>query len=297
MRRQGAGFTTALRFTLAAHARNRLALVLAVTFVPLWIAVVRETAYHAVLHFRDHPAGGYLAADNNRATQVNCALNAVTVIVGFMMFMETFQSGPLDRRLVLAGYPRRHLMAGRVVSLLAVSCTLALYTALLLQLSWRQEQFWTLALAVLTANVAYGGMGTMLGALLRGELEGFFVIIMMSLMDAALQNPGMNPLANQPGLRLTPMYTSSQLAYAAAFSGAHDWTYLLGGLVWCALTTTAGLLFFSLRTRGFRRSGGPRALAELPAQPTAAGERPSAVARLTGPARNPAPGNLPQKEK
>ncbi|MFF3485688.1 hypothetical protein ACFYXC_20795 [Streptomyces sp. NPDC002701] len=259
MSRRAAGFTTALRFTLAAHVRNRLALVLAVTFIPLWILVVRETAYHAGLHFQNHPAGGYLTADNNRATQVNCALNAVTVIVGFMMFMETFQSGPLDRRLVLAGYPRRHLTAGRVVSLLAVSGALALYTALLLHLSFRQEQFWRLALAVLMANLAYGGIGIMLGTLLRGELEGFFVIIMLSLMDAALQNPGMNPLADQPGLELLPMYTSSQLAYAAAFDTAYDHTYLLGGLVWCVLTTATGLLFFSLRTRGYRRVRAPAA--------------------------------------
>ncbi|MBQ0825440.1 hypothetical protein [Streptomyces tagetis] len=255
MSRQWTGFTTALRFTLTAHVRNRLALVLAVTFIPLWVHLVRVCAYDAVLHFQVHAAGGEIAASNNRATQVNSALNAVTVIVGFMMFMEAFQSGPLDRRLVLAGYPRRHLMAGKVVALVAIAAVLAVYTALLLRLSFPLEQFWQLALAVFTANLAYGGIGVMLGPLLRGELEGFFLIIMTSLVDAALQNPGMNPLADQPGLRFLPMYAPSQLAYTSAFTPVWAGSYAAGGLVWFALCTTAGLLFFSLRTRSYRRPG------------------------------------------
>lgn len=248
-------FTTALRFTVTAHIRNRLALLLAVTFVPTWVFLVRACAYHAVLHFHDHAAGGIVAADNNRATQVNSALNAVTVIVGFMMFMESFKSGPLDRRLVLAGYRRRHLMAGRVVALVLIAAVLAVYTAGLLELSWHQAQFGTLVLAVFAANLAYGGLGIMIGPLLRGELEGFFVIIMTSLVDAALQNPGMNPLANQPGLRFLPMYTPSQSAYAASFTHAWPGAYLLGGLVWFVVTAAAGLLVFSLRTRSYRRPG------------------------------------------
>ncbi|EDY55653.1 integral membrane protein [Streptomyces sviceus ATCC 29083] len=252
---------TALRFTVAAHLRNRLALVLAITFVPTWILVVRACAYGATLHFHEHAAGGIIAASNNRVTQVNSALNAVTVITGFMMFMEAFKSGPLDRRLVLAGFPRRYLMAGRVFALVVVAAVLAVYTAGLLELSWHQDQFGALVLAIFAANTAYGGIGLLLATLLRGELEGFFVIIMLSLMDAALQNPGMNPLANQWGLRYVPMYTASQSAYAASFTHVWPGSYLAGGLVWFIGCAAGGLLIFALRTHSYRRSSthvGPR---------------------------------------
>ncbi|MCX4236991.1 hypothetical protein ACH4Y0_31910 [Streptomyces sp. NPDC020707] len=39
-----------------------------------------------------------------------------------------------------------------------------------------------------------GGIGLLLSSLVRGELEGFFLIIMLSLVDTGLQNPVFNTL-------------------------------------------------------------------------------------------------------
>lgn len=266
-------FSTALRFVLAAHARNRLALVLAVAFTPGWLFVTRVCTYHANLHFQVFPAGGYIDADNNRTSQVSSVMNSVTVITGFMAFIETLKSGPLERRLVLAGYRRRHLMAARVAALTVIAALLALYATALIDLSFAQRQVGGTALALFAANTAFGGLGIMLGFLLRGELEGFFVVIMTSIVDNGLQNPGLNPPADQRGLPFLPLYGPSQAAYAAAFTPSWPGIYAARGLVWFGLTVTVGMLAFWLRTRSYHR---PR----RPSRPTG---------RFASPATSPAP--------
>ncbi|MFG2653433.1 hypothetical protein [Streptomyces sp. NPDC048436] len=278
MKAHGTPFTTVLRFVLAAHVRNRLALLLAITFPLVWIFVTRTCSYHVTLHFQVFPAGGYIDADNNRTMQINSAMNAVTVTAGFMAFMEALKSGPLDRRLVLAGYRRRHLMAAKVAALLVIAAMLAAYAAVLLQLSFRQEQFGALLLAFFAANAAFGGIGIMLGSLLRGELEGFFSIIMASIIDNGLQNPGMNPPADQPALPLLPLHGPAQAAWAAAFTEAWPAAYAARGLVWFALTATAALLIFCLRTRSFHRAPSRSTPAPLPAQTADSGQANSAAA-------------------
>ncbi|MFJ3582763.1 hypothetical protein ACIPPS_11095 [Streptomyces sp. NPDC090127] len=277
----GASFTTALRFALAAHVRNRLALVLAVLFPLLWIVLTRTYGYHVTLRFQVFPVGGYIEADNNHTTQVNSAMNAVTVIAGFTAFMEALTSGPLDRRLVLAGYRRSHLMTAKVAALVVIAAVLAAYTAALLHLSFHQQQFAALTLAFFTANLAFGGIGIMLGTLLRGELEGFFAIIMISIIDNGLQNPGMNPPADQPGLPLLPLHGPSQAAYAAAFTEAWPGAYAARALVWFSLTATAGLLIFFLRTRSYHR-GRRNTPAQFPAQAASSGEAADPAAEPPG---------------
>ncbi|GLX19493.1 hypothetical protein [Streptomyces lavendulae] len=246
-------FSTALRFVLAAHVRNRLALLLAVAFTPAWLFLTRACSYHATLHFQVFPAGGYIDADNNQTSQVSSVMNSITVITGFMAFLETLKSGPLERRLVLAGYRRRHLMAAKVAALLVIAALLALYATALVHLSFTQRQVAGTALALFAANTAFGGLGIMLGSLLRDELEGFFVVIMTSIIDNGLQNPGLNPPADQPWLPFMPLYGPSQAAYAAAFTQAWPGTYAVRGLVWFALTSTVGMLAFWLRTRSYHR--------------------------------------------
>ncbi|MYU21823.1 hypothetical protein [Streptomyces sp. SID8352] len=277
-------FATALRFVLASHARNRLALLLAVAFPLVWIFMTRTCGYHVALRFQVFPAGGYIEADNNRTMQINSAMNAVTVTAGFMAFMEAFKSGPMDRRLVLAGYRRRHLTAAKVTAALVIAAALALYAATLLHLSFGQRQYGALVLAFFTANAAFGGIGIMLGSLLKGELEGFFAIIMASIIDNGLQNPGMNPPADQPGLPFLPLHGPSQAAWAASFTGTWPGAYAARGLLWFALTATAALVVLRLRTRSYHRPHRHGAAAPVPAPLREAAARADAgpVERTTG---------------
>jgi ABC-2 type transport system permease protein len=80
-----------------------------------------------------------------------------------------------------------------------------------------------------------------------GDLEGFFLIIMISLIDTFLQNPVGNPLANKPLLQFFPSYGPTQFAAADAF----DHQVLTGmaalSLAWTAAFALLGLVVLRLR--------------------------------------------------
>jgi AcrR family transcriptional regulator len=96
---------------------------------------------------------------------------------------------------------------------------------------------------------AYGALGLLLGVLVRNDLEGFFLIIMGSLMDTFLQNPLGNPLANKPVLEWFPSFGPTQFAVAGAFGHTAPWDYLALGLAWPAAFAAIGLVIFRIRTR------------------------------------------------
>ncbi|MFI1200151.1 hypothetical protein ACH4VR_11960 [Streptomyces sp. NPDC020883] len=240
---------TAAGFALLGHVRNRLALGLAVFFLPLFVFVTGTAAPSTGLPLALGDAAGPAVAAADRVMRVSCALNAVILLTGLMMFMATTRAGELDHRLVLAGYPRFRLLLGKTLALCAVACLLALYTTALLSAFFPVRRPWSLACAVGTAALAYGGIGILLGALLRSELAGVFVVVMASMIDMGLHNPAASQLAGGPSLRLLPMHGPTQAALVSAFTTGFPASGLLAGLTWWAVATAAAFTVFHIRTR------------------------------------------------
>ncbi|MFD7019866.1 hypothetical protein [Streptomyces sp. NPDC059928] len=253
MKHQWTAFTVALGFTLTGHLRNRLAMGMTAFFIPTWIFLVRVTALNKDITFQSSALGIEVTASMNRTIQVSSALHAVIVIVGFMMFMTTFNSRTMDLRLVLAGYPRLQLLAAKLVALLVITTLLTCYCVILLELSWPLARPWDVAAAAAAAMLAYGGLGIMAGFLLRGELEGFFVVVMTTLIDVAMQSPVSNPAGNQRGLSVLPLYGPAQAALGSAFTHTTSLTCAARALPWFAATSAAALIIFCMRTRHYSR--------------------------------------------
>lgn len=268
-----AAFAEMLRCALLGHLRNRMAMLLAGAFIPVWIAVTHLCASSRAVRFLLDAAGARAVAQANHVGEVTNALGAVTMVSGFMMFMETFKAGEMDRRLVLAGYPRLHLLLAKVAALTLVAALLTLYTTALLCLALPVEQTGPLALAVFGAALAYGGIGLLLGSLVRGELEGFFLVIMLSLLDTGLQNPTLG-VVEMAGRNALPLYGANQTALIAAFTHHSQWDHALLPLAWSAAASVLALLVFYTRTRSYGTPGaaslptsrkrGPRASSPVP---------------------------------
>ena len=115
---------------------------------------------------------------------------------------------------------------------------------------------WLAILAAFTViALTYGALGLLLGVLVKGDLEGFFLIIMGSLMDTFLQNPLGNPIAGKPILEWFPSFGPMQFAAGGAYGHTALWGHLLLGLGWTAAFTAAGLVIFRIRTRSRRHPG------------------------------------------
>ena len=89
----------------------------------------------------------------------------------------------------------------------------------------------------------------LVGVAARGDLEGFFLIIMLSLVDTFLQNPIGNPAANRAVVEYFPSYLPMQIVAGGAIADRVAWWQFWGSLGWAAGLGILGLLGFWHRTR------------------------------------------------
>ncbi|MFF5106509.1 ABC transporter permease [Streptomyces sp. NPDC000134] len=257
----------ATRFAMVEHARNRLAVALMVVFVPLWVTLARLTVGSEAMRFRLRATGEVLAANGSQLTQITGAMNAITGIIGFMMFAATFSSGSFDQRLVMAGFPRVHLLAAKVVCMSLAAIALVAYATVVLCVFWSPRQPFLLAAALFSTALTYGAIGVALGALLRREVEGMFAIVMLSVTDIVLQNPVQSSSAETGFVSCLPSYGAMQTAVAAGFSDTALPGCLLLPLSWFAVAAAFSLWTFHRRTRVAPRAVTP----PVPAAPVATG--------------------------
>ncbi|MFD7863580.1 ABC transporter permease [Streptomyces sp. NPDC057682] len=286
MRRHWSLFTTASRYALIGHARNRFAMLLVVVYIPVWIGLAYVAIPGHPAPFRLRATGEILSPPGNHLTQITGALNAVTLIAGFMMFAATFTGGAFDRRLAMAGYPRHHLVLAKLTALTLVCSAVAVYATAAAGFAWTPHQPAALAVALFCAALTYGALGVVLGSVLRREVEGMFAILMISILDVALQNPLSSSGSDSAVVRFLPTYGAVQAAMAAAFSDAPVGQGLAVQLLWLAGASCAGYLVFRRRTRDAlpaRRTGRIPAPARTAVQPEQRRATPPERPRTSGP--------------
>lgn len=255
MRAHWSWFATATRFALIEHGRNRFALVLVVLFIPLWTTAAYLSIPDTPASMRLRATGEMLAPRGNELTEISGALNAVTLITGFMMFAATFSGSRFDRRLAMAGYPRTHLVLAKVTALALVSAVVAAYATVVSCVAWTPRQPLLLAAALFCAGLTYGALGVGFGSVLRREVEGMFAIVMTSIIDLALQNPIVSSGADNPIMRFLPSYGAMQASTAAGFSTSPVPAYLAIQLTWFAVAALIALVGFQRSTRSTLSTG------------------------------------------
>ncbi|GAA1320666.1 hypothetical protein GCM10009647_053250 [Streptomyces sanglieri] len=249
MKRHISLYTVAARYDLIEHARNRFAMLLVVLYVPTWVTLAYLVIPDKAVPVHLRATGQDLAVPGNELTQITGAINAVTLITGFMMFAATFNGSRFDRRLAMAGYPRFHLVLAKTTSLAITSALLAAYATAVTCTAWTPRRPLLLATALFCAAMTYGALGVIFGSVLHREVEGMFALIMTSVIDVALQNPISSSGANSPLMQLLPSYGTVQTATTAGFSTAAAPAYLAIQLTWFTAAAFLGLLTFRHRTR------------------------------------------------
>lgn len=248
----------AIGFELIQHGRNRFAIGLVLGFIPFWLSLVDGIVMDKPLGFAYQPEHRVITVLANQLTQITAADNAVSLIVGFMMFATTFRAGDFDQRLALAGFPRSSLLLAKLAALFAIAAVVATYAWGIMCAFHEPERPWLLLLSLFACGLTYGGIGVVLGVAVHTELAGMFLIIMLSLVDVMVQNPLLNPSSGSDALRMMPSYGSMQSGVAGAFTRDVPVEYLMLGPAWLGTFTLFGLVAFYVRTRDHARrtSGG-----------------------------------------
>ncbi|HEU5347458.1 MAG TPA: hypothetical protein VFU63_02480 [Ktedonobacterales bacterium] len=265
-------FLIATRFALIEQARNRFALGLLIIFVPIWDWMFGTMISDNPVAFKLQSTGAFLQVNGHNLTVLTSGFNAITLIVGFTMFTVTRRNAAFDRRLTLAGLPQLVAIAAKTTAIIVVAALVSLYAALMMVAFWRPESVAAIWLGYFLDALAYGALGLLLGVLISSELAGFFLIIMVSLMDTLLQAPIENPLANKDFLAAFPSYGPMQVAVSGGFGHGVPVGGVLLALAWFFGFALIGLLIVWRKTRIWSAQNAPsrpatQAPASQPAQP------------------------------
>jgi hypothetical protein len=236
-------------YEISQHSRNRVALGLVVMFIPAWLTLVHLLISNARIGFHDHVHDRIIMVDGNHLSMISGAMNAITLIVGFMMFSAVRRSREFDRRLVLAGYSRSAMLLAKLLALVLSAVFVSLYADLVLTAFWRPLDVLPFFLGLVLAGLTYGGIGIVLGLVFRSDLAGMFLIIMISLADVMVQNPIISPSAQTKPIGFLPTYGSMQNVVGAAFTGDLSTGYVVLGLCWLVASAVIGTVAFYRRTR------------------------------------------------
>lgn len=242
---------TSLRYALIEQARNRFAIVLLLIFVPIWDGLFSETIPSTPVAFKLQSTGALLRVNGFDVTVLGSGFNAITLIIGFMIFSAARNNAAFDRRLVLAGLPQTVAMAAKTAAIVLVAALIALYASLILLIYWHPASLGAVWLGFFLDELIYGAFGLLLGVLVSSELAGFFLIIMVSLLDTLLQVPIENPLANKSFLAYFPSYGPEQVAVSGGFGHGIPGGAVLYALAWFVGFAVIGLLIFWRRTRAW----------------------------------------------
>lgn len=177
---------------------------------------------------------------------------------------------------MLSGYRPVALIAAKTGAALVQAVAVGAYAAIIMLFFWRPAAVWSIAVTFMLAAATYAAFGLLIGVVVRGDLEGFFLIIMISVLDTFLENPVGNPLANKVLLEFFPSYAPTQFAAAGAFHHQALASMIGLSLAWTAVFALLGLTVLWLRMP--RPAHGSRlpAVDPLPAAP--AGGQPAGMA-------------------
>ena len=239
----------ALRLSLIEQAHNRFAMLLLAAYLPVWYGVIYGLTDDASIGFQLRAFHVFVATTQHRLGLLTGMLNATTLIMGFVALSAVRRSALVDQRLVLCGYSRAALILGRLGALGAACVLVALYAVLVLSMFTRPEHPGVVVAGVFGAVVTYAAIGVLVGVVARGDLEGFFFIIMLSLVDTFVQNPIGNPAANRAVVEYFPSYLPMQIVAGGAIANHVAWWQFWGSLGRAAGLGLLGLLGFWHRTR------------------------------------------------
>jgi len=200
---------------------------------------------------------GVRRVDQRQLSLVFLGHAAVCFLACFLAFNLVARRREVDRRLVLAGYRTVEVLLAKVAVLgLIVVLLVGWQTALIVP--WlAPHRLARLSLGLLLGGLTYGGIGLLIGAVVRQELEGIFLIVLSTNVDPGwLQNPIYFGQSQRPQLiSALPGFASTQLTVLGAFFEDCPPALVAQGLLSCVAILLLAVTLFGLRIRPPRSTG------------------------------------------
>ena len=231
--------------TLRMLLRRRIVLLLLGVIPAIFLGIVALTTSERPLPFRlasldEEPV---VAIPEEGIHFVFFAVASVGFLLSFLALNLIQKNRHVTRRLILCGYSPTELLTSKLAALLVFILLVSTYVGLLTNFLYEIDHLGWFIFSLVCIGFVYGCYGLLVGSLIRGELEGILLIVLLVNIDVGwLQNPLFYEGAqNQEIIRYLPAYFPSQAALIAAFTD-----YGISGAIGKAYLYGAGFLLGSL---------------------------------------------------
>lgn len=237
---------TGLRYAWREYRRNNA----------LWVLLIGLPLFFISLSIQvtpDHPAPVELVENGEAGISILSMIDvhgaimvAITVafLAGLAGLFVVLGSAEGDRRLVLAGFKPREVLASRL-GVITLAAVLVSGVSLAVTAASFQPQMWlTFAMATLTVALTYAMIGVVIGPLV-GRLGGLYLMFLLPFLDVGLAQNIMFDAAPPSWAAWMPAHGAVRVLIDGAFTPSFDETVgLLLAVAWLAgLTTVAAAVF------------------------------------------------------
>lgn len=202
--------------------RRKIVLILFLVIPAVFLSIVKLTSSERELPFRlaslsDTPM---VSIGEQGVNFVFFSVASVGFLISFLALNLIQRNKDATRRLILCGYSPQEILVSKLVALLLFIIVVSLYTGVLSQLLYTMEHFWAYLFSLTLIGFVYGCYGLLIGTLIKGELEGILMVVLLVNIDVGwLQNPFFYEAAqNQFLIRYLPAYYPSQASIISAFT-------------------------------------------------------------------------------
>jgi ABC-2 type transport system permease protein len=190
------------------------------------------------------------------APEVNVALIFITLattgfLASFLSLNLVQQYQEVNRRLVICGYHPGELILSGLIVMIAMILLLVTCIGSAILFFFQPENVVYMMLGLLFTGLIYGSYGILVGSLVKGELEGTLLVILLANIDAGwLQNPlFFSEARNKFIIQLLPAYYSSQISIAATFTHSSFEKPILRSIIYTTIFLGVALAISYYRMR------------------------------------------------
>jgi ABC-2 type transport system permease protein len=214
--------TTSLVMILRMLLRRKIVLLLLVFIPAVFLSTVEFTTSERLIPFRLASLEGeiFIQVKEKEVSHLFLAVACTGFLISFLAMNLIQKNNETQRRLIICGYHPIELLVSNLLSLALMILLIAVYVGMLILYFFPIEHVWLLILGLVLIGFVYGSYGLAIGSLIKGELEGILLIVLLANIDAGwLQNPLFYAEAqNQVIIRYLPAYFPSQTAIIASFT-------------------------------------------------------------------------------
>lgn len=174
-------------------------------------------------------------------------------LVSFLALNLIQKNNKVNRRLIICGYHPIELLISILLALFLVIVLIAVYVGLLTNAFYSIDHLSRFILGLILIGFVYGSYGLAVGSLIKMELEGILMIVLLVNIDVGwLQNPLFYAEAqNQIIIKFLPAYFPSQVAIITAVTDYSAGTAAVSGILYGLVFLIFSMLifFYKMRTK------------------------------------------------